>query len=258
MHSNQNPQNAQWKLLWVYCPRHAGMKGNDRAETSGQSDPHNWLASRKIWSVEELERPSAGTKPRASHHRSPGGERRGKKKRWTIFLERTRGPSSVRRTLEPFQRQRLEDFWETGWSACGLFRAHRYYLELNWTEPRTSRAVTQRVNTVPAQIIKDYNWSSNEKLLKIPSVSWRHLFGTRCRPLSEMSQSCLSSNPTAKTFDCTRVLAESGTRSDKRWRVSIRMPAVCGAWTHEDISDGRVDSTGICNRYNVKGFIPTA
>ena len=45
-----------------------------------------------------------------------------------------RGPSSVRRTVEPFQRQRWGNFWETGWSAYGLFRAHRYHLELIWTE----------------------------------------------------------------------------------------------------------------------------
>ena len=45
-----------------------------------------------------------------------------------------RGPSSIRRTLEPFQRQRWGNFWEMGWSAYGLFRAHRYHLELNWTE----------------------------------------------------------------------------------------------------------------------------
>ena len=39
-------------------------------------------------SVEKLETLPAGTKPRTSHHRSPGGERRKKRKRWTIFLER--------------------------------------------------------------------------------------------------------------------------------------------------------------------------
>ena len=36
--------------------------------------------------VENLETLPAGTKSRTSHHRSPGGERRGK----TIFPERTR------------------------------------------------------------------------------------------------------------------------------------------------------------------------
>ena len=45
-----------------------------------------------------------------------------------------RGPSSIRRTFELFQRQRCGNFWETGWSPYGLFRAHRYHLELNWTE----------------------------------------------------------------------------------------------------------------------------
>ena len=38
-------------------------------------------------------------------------------------------PSSVRQTLEPFQRQRWGNFWETGWKAYGLFRARRYHLE---------------------------------------------------------------------------------------------------------------------------------
>ena len=41
------------KLLWVYCPGHVGVKGNDRADrpsrqTGGQSDPHTWRASRNI------------------------------------------------------------------------------------------------------------------------------------------------------------------------------------------------------------------
>ena len=43
-----------------------------------------------------------------------------------------RGPSSVRRTLEQFQPQRWGNAWDTGWSAYGLFRAHRYHLELKW------------------------------------------------------------------------------------------------------------------------------
>ena len=45
-----------------------------------------------------------------------------------------RGPSSVRQTLEPFQRQCWRNFWEMGWRTYGLFWAHRYHLELNWTE----------------------------------------------------------------------------------------------------------------------------
>ena len=40
---------------------------------------HKWIASQKIWSVEKLETLPAGTKPRTSHHQSPGGERGVKK-----------------------------------------------------------------------------------------------------------------------------------------------------------------------------------
>ena len=49
-----------------------------------------------------------------------------------LHWEDERGPSSTRRTLEPFQRQCWGNFWEMWWSAYGLFRAHRYHLELNW------------------------------------------------------------------------------------------------------------------------------
>ena len=40
-----------------------------------------------------------GTKQIASHHRSPGGKRRGKRKRSTIFLERTREGHTLRASL---------------------------------------------------------------------------------------------------------------------------------------------------------------
>ena len=47
-----------------------------------------------------------------------------------LFWEDARG------ALEPFQSRHWGNFWETGWSAYGLFRAHRYRLELNWDELR--------------------------------------------------------------------------------------------------------------------------
>ena len=34
---------------------------------------------------------------------------------------------------QPFLRRHWANFWETGWSAYGIFRAHRYQLELIWT-----------------------------------------------------------------------------------------------------------------------------
>ena len=66
-----------------------------------------------------------------------------------INREDERGPSSIRRTLEPFQRQRWGNFWETGWSAYGLFRAHRYHFELNWTLPCFNKEV--KINRVVMQ-----------------------------------------------------------------------------------------------------------
>ena len=56
-----------------------------------------------------------------------------------------RGPSSIRRTMEPFQRRHWGNFWETGWSAYGLFRAHRYHLELNSLCVSLSISVRARV-----------------------------------------------------------------------------------------------------------------
>ena len=45
-----------------------------------------------------------------------------------------RGLSSIRRTLEPFQRRHWGNFWEKECRAYGLFLAHGFRLELNWTE----------------------------------------------------------------------------------------------------------------------------
>ena len=55
-----------------------------------------------------------------------------------------RGPSSIRWTLEPFQRQHWANFREMGWSAYGLYQAQWYHLELlgwsqnkfYWTSPQ--------------------------------------------------------------------------------------------------------------------------
>ena len=47
-----------------------------------------------------------------------------------------RGPSSVKQTLELFQRQRWGNVWHMGWSAYGLFQALKYHHELNWTDQR--------------------------------------------------------------------------------------------------------------------------
>ena len=67
-----------------------GVKGKDRADRSAsEANVTNGRRLGKVLSVEELETLPAGTKPGASHHRWPGGERRGKRKRSTISPDRT-------------------------------------------------------------------------------------------------------------------------------------------------------------------------
>ena len=70
-----------------------------------------------------------GTKPETSSHRPPERERRGKRRRSTIRLERTRQDC----LLELFRRQNRKKK-NNFWSACELSRAPRCHLELNRIE----------------------------------------------------------------------------------------------------------------------------
>ena len=69
-----------WKLLWVYCPGHAVVKGNDKADiVVGKATLTSGLLL-KISSVKELETLPAGTKPRhhtIDHLQERGVEREG-------------------------------------------------------------------------------------------------------------------------------------------------------------------------------------
>ena len=64
-------------------------------QTGGQSNPHKWLVSRKIWSVGELETLPAGTKPRTSHQEEIGAEREALD---DLPWKDKRGPSWIRRS----------------------------------------------------------------------------------------------------------------------------------------------------------------
>ena len=64
-----------------------GVQGQCR-KAGGQNNHHKWFASRKIWSVEELETLPAGPKPRTSHNWSPTREELKQSKRLTIVFER--------------------------------------------------------------------------------------------------------------------------------------------------------------------------
>ena len=77
------------------CGRTVLATGNDRVDRMAfpvATITNGWLASRKLRSAGELELgvPPAGIKSGASHRPSPGGERRRKRKRSRVLLERTR------------------------------------------------------------------------------------------------------------------------------------------------------------------------
>ena len=103
---------------FLCCLSCAALKGTSFWNVVWPSDV--WLASGKIWSVEEL-----GGARRRPHHSIDRLEKRG------IEGSSLIGPSS---TLEPFQRRLWGNFSETGWSAYGLFQVHRYDLNLKRTE----------------------------------------------------------------------------------------------------------------------------
>ena len=102
-----NVWHQTWKLLWMYCPGHAGMKGNDWA---GKSTITSGLCLRRLKWWEELE-----TLP---VHTKPGVDRCGKKNVLSNL------PSSIKWTLELFQ-----------WQCRGNFMGYSKHIDtsLNWT-----------------------------------------------------------------------------------------------------------------------------
>ena len=72
-----------------------------------------------------------GGMPRTSRHRSPGGEAQKEEAFPDLPCRKDeRRPSSVRRTMELFLRQRCGNFRETGWSAYTVSPTYRDHLEL--------------------------------------------------------------------------------------------------------------------------------
>ena len=133
--------------------------------------------------LEELEILPASTKPRASHHRSPGGERSvetGGARRASL---KGREGDIVSRTLELFQRRHWGHFWETGWSAYGLFWAHIYHLELNWTSRRFQ--AVRSATDVPARCML-----ISPKCVKL--TAWCSARGSDSDSSSEMNLTCVS------------------------------------------------------------------
>ena len=75
------------KHLWLYCPGHGRVKEWPRRQTGGQGNPHKWLASLKIGSVEELKTLPSGLMSKTSPYRQHERMSCGKRKCSKIFLE---------------------------------------------------------------------------------------------------------------------------------------------------------------------------
>ena len=167
-----------------------GCTALDMVESMQMTEQLVWLEnqpSQMVYAWEDLKcwrtRDTAlGHKAKtSSRYGSPWGERRGKRKCSTISLkgQEMAIPSSIRRTLELFQRQRWE-ISERRDEAHNreLFRARRYHLELNWTEFCQSSLV---------KIMKSTSWDTvfvhpmlrSEEIFAKRSFVHRALFSVR-------------------------------------------------------------------------------
>ena len=74
-----------------------------------------------------------------------------------------------------------ENFWETGWSAYGLFRAFRYHLELNWTELNWAGRTNEKPASYGWQLgfSKNYDVTNYGNGWRKAVVNWRLEFASR-------------------------------------------------------------------------------
>ena len=80
--------------------------------------------------------------------------------------------SSVRQTLELFQRQWCGNFWEVGWSACGLFWEHGYCLELNCREMAHQIPASALTSFSPKSLPVYHHSKSPGGGLRVQSFRW--------------------------------------------------------------------------------------
>ena len=122
------------KRLSVHRPRHAGVKGNDRVNRlAGKAAFTSGLLLGRSEVLRSLKHYLRAQNQ--GHHTIDRLEERGVERgsaRRSSLKGRERAIIAIRRTLEPFQRQRWGNFLEMGWDAYWLFRVHRYHAELNW------------------------------------------------------------------------------------------------------------------------------
>ena len=99
------------KLLWVYCPGHAGAKGNNWADRlAGKAT----LTSGLLLGRSKAE--TWDTSSQGHHTTDHLGEKVLKEEALdNLPWKDERGLSSIRQTLELFQRQHWGNFWKMGW-----------------------------------------------------------------------------------------------------------------------------------------------
>ena len=119
------------KLLWVYCPEHAGVKGNDRADRlGGKAIITSGL--RRAWSeVLRSLRHYLRAQSQGHHtNRSPGGGEVQKEEAQVIFLQRTREGHFQ----SDEQWNRFKENLEKASQIRGVGFSERIEAILNWTE----------------------------------------------------------------------------------------------------------------------------
>ena len=104
-------------------------------QTGRQSIHHKWLVALKIWTTEQFETLRVGTKPRASHHWLPGGQRCREE-----VLDKKRTRKGHRHPDKHWNclKVKVGETSDIEQNTYRLFRMRRYHLKLNWTKLRNN------------------------------------------------------------------------------------------------------------------------
>ena len=117
------------QLLWVCCPGHAWVKRNDRADRlAGKATLTSTLllgSSEVLRSLRHCQRAQGQVRHSIDRLEERGVERD------DLASKDERGDRQSDEHWNRFKGKVLGNCWETGWNVYGLFRTHRYYLELN-------------------------------------------------------------------------------------------------------------------------------
>ena len=172
-----------WKLLWVSCPGHAGVKGNDRGDSlAGNAKPPQVVCFSEDLKCWEAWDTTHGHKAKGITPLTPQRERRGKRKHCMIFLERMRkGNCQSDKQWNCFKG----NFGETSERQDGLFQVHRYHLELNTHAHTHTHTVHLHTHThtqciaTPSMRNKKYHPAPNEDHYHIGCL-WSNICFTTC------------------------------------------------------------------------------